>query len=564
MKYVIEVKDLWWKYETSKDWVLKNINLKIKEGEFVGIIGPSGAGKTTLCLCISGIIPHSIKGFMKGKVKIYGKDTRNTTLLDLIENIGVVFQDPDVQFVTMRVIDEIAFVLENQGLDRDTMIERINEALSLTGMLGFENKNPLELSGGQKQRVAIASMIARRPKIMIFDEPTSDLDPLGKREIYSTLSRLRKEYNLTIILVCHDIEELVKYADRIVMLKNGTIVREGPPHEFFKNVRGNHIPLPQVTDFYYKLLIKGHVLRQNSVPLTIEEFLKLTKEGFININMKRNINLNSNKRKSGEVIISLRNVSYTYPDGTVAINGVNIDIRRGEFLAIIGPNGSGKTTLLKLITGIIKPTRGSVKIFGKDSRELNISDIAFKIGFVFQNPDHQLFCSTVYEECAYALRNAGLNENEIRRRVKNVLKELDLSNFENTPPYFLSKGQRQRLALATVLVMEPEVIIVDEPTTGQDYEQSRYIMELLKKLNNRGKTIIIVTHDMKLVAEYAERVIVLKDGKILADAPTREIFKNVKLLEEISLTPPQITLLTLKLFKVPTLTVTEALSLVGG
>jgi len=556
MTCAVKVKNLWWKYEASRNWVLKEISIEVKQGEFIGIIGPSGAGKTTLCLCIAGIIPNAIKGTMRGKVKVFGKDTKTSSLSEIMKSVGIVFQDPDIQFVTMRVMDEVAFTLENLGVPRDEMIKKINRALTLVGMKNLKFKNPLELSGGQKQRVAIASMIARQPKIMILDEPTSDLDPQGKQEVYSVLHKLKDKENLTVILVSHDIEELAKYADRIIFIKEGKIVKTGSPKEIFTDSDG--VPLPQVTELYYKMLkAKGANFCKNGVPLTVEDLLALI--GRVKAKNLRSVyNADVDVR---ETVISLEKVFYRYPDGTEAIRGINLEVRRGEFLTIIGPNGSGKTTLLKLMVGLLKPTRGTVKLFGVDTRKVNISDVAFKVGFVYQNPDHQLFCNTVYEECAYALRNANFDEQEIQKRIEEALRSVGLLEVKNTPPYFLSKGERQRLAVATVLVMKPEVIIVDEPTTGQDYGQSRYIMNMLKSLNESGKTIIVVTHNMRLVAEYAKRVVILMGGKVIADGPVRDVIGNVKLLEEVSLNPPQVTLLTLRLFGIPALTVDEALSL---
>jgi len=561
MTCLIKIEDLWWRYEAGKDWALRGVSLEINEGEFVGITGPSGAGKTTLCLCMAGIIPNAVRGIMRGSVSILGKDSKTTPLSKIMEDVGVVFQDPEIQFVTMRVIDEVAFVLENQGMPRREMMTRVDEVLSLVGISDLKFKNPLELSGGQKQRVAIASMIARRPKVMILDEPTSDLDPQGKREVFSTLSKLKEKEDLTVILVCHEIEELVKYADRIVFMREGEVIREGSPRDVFANLTStnlNGLPLPQVTELYYRLSrVKKLNLTMNGIPLTIEEFLMLFGEKTMeSYRLKRPEGVET---ELGEVILSLKGVTYEYPDGTEAVRGVDLDVRRGEFLAIIGPNGSGKTTLLKLMIGLLKPTKGVVKLFGMDSRELRVSDIALKVGFVYQNPDHQLFCNTVYEECAYALRNAGLSESQIRERVDRVLREVGLLEVKDVPPYFLSKGQRQRLAIATVLATEPEVIVVDEPTTGQDYIQSRYIMEMLKLLNSSEKTIVVVTHNMRLVAEYAKRVIVLVDGKVVANGPVRDVMSNLELLKKVSLSPPQVTSLTLKLYGIPSLTIDEAL-----
>jgi len=558
---IIRVENLWWKYNTGREWVLKGVDFSVAKGEIVGIVGPSGVGKTTLCLCLTGLIPREVRGIIKGRVLINGMDTSTTPLPEIIKKVGIVFQDPETQFVTMKVLDEVAFPLENFGFPRDEILKRAEEALRVTRMIEYSDKYPFELSGGQKQRIAIASMLARRPEILILDEPTSDLDPLGKQEIFSVLSELRRRYNVTLIIVEHDTEKLARFADRILLLYDGRIIEQGPPREFFKNVPfliEKGVYPPQVTEVFHRL----DSLNQEFLPTTLEEAFKILD----NLSV-RDSSLPSFPRKrkqSGDPIIVMEEVEYVYPNGTKALKGVNLKIREGEFVAIIGQNGSGKTTLIKHIVGLLKPTNGIVKVFGIDTRHINISRLAWKIGYVYQCPDHQLFCTSVYEECAYALRNAGMSEEEIRERVSRVLEIVGLSGLEDVPPYFLSKGQRQRLAVAAVLAMEPEVIVVDEPTTGQDFVQSKGIMNLLKKLNESGRTIIVVTHNMRLVAEYAERVIVLKEGRVIADGDVREVMGDFELLRSTFLNPPQVTVLARKLVPVTVLTVEEMCRILMG
>ncbi|MEM1575458.1 MAG: energy-coupling factor transporter ATPase [Nitrososphaerota archaeon] len=551
-QYDIEVENLWWKYATSKDWILKNISIKIRKGEFLGIVGPSGAGKTTLCLCMSGLIPLRSKGLMNGKVLIKGLDTRNTPLQKIISKVGIVFQDPDTQLVTMSVEDEVAFPLENMGFSKKEIKERVEESLKIVGLEEFKEKYPYELSGGQKQRLAIASILALKPEILILDEPTSDLDPIGKKEIFSILSKLRKEYNATLIVVEHNTEELAKYADRIVLLYNGEIVKLDIPNKFFKDIdflKEKGVYPPQVSEFFYYSKIGNN---EDKFPVTLEEAISMIKKRKINIeNLKNRINYNKfhtwKNRKLGEEIIDVKDLFYEYPDGTIALKGINFKVHKGEYIAIVGPNGSGKTTLAKHLVALLKPTKGEVKVFGENTKNINVSDLATKIGYVYQNPDHQLFSPTVYEECAYGLRNLGFNEKEIKERIEETLKIMGLNGLENIEPFMLSKGQRQRLALAATLVLKPEVIIVDEPTTGQDMKQSEAIMELLDKLNKDGKTIIVITHNMRIVAEHIERTIVLMNGKIILDGNTREVFSNIELLKEASIDPPQITLFSKEL-----------------
>jgi len=545
-QYDIEIENLWWKYATSKEWILKNISIKIGKGEFLGIVGPSGAGKTTLCLCMSGLIPLRSKGLINGKVLIKGMDTKNISLQKIISKVGIVFQDPDTQLVTMSVEDEIAFPLENMGFQKKEIKERVEEALKIVGLEEYREKYPYELSGGQKQRLAIASILALKPEILILDEPTSDLDPIGKKEVFSILSKLRKEYKATLIVVEHNTEELAKYADRIAFLYNGEIIKLDAPSKFFKEIeflKEKGVYPPQVSEFFYYSKIGNN---GNIFPVTLEEALNIMKNKTNIKRLKNEIDYSKlyahKNEKLGEEIINVEDLVYEYPDGTIALKGLSFKVHRGEYLAIVGQNGSGKTTLAKNLVALLKPTNGEVKIFGESTKNINVSDLATKIGYVYQNPDHQLFSPTVYEECAYGLRNLGFNEKEIKERIEETLEIMGLNGLENIEPFMLSKGQRQRLALAATLVLKPEVIIVDEPTTGQDMKQSEAIMELLNKLNKDGKTIIVITHNMRIVAEHIKRTIVLMNGKIILDGNTREVFSNIELLEEASIYPPQITL----------------------
>jgi energy-coupling factor transport system ATP-binding protein len=537
---VIRVRDLWWRYELGQDWALKGIDLTVRRGEFLVIVGPSGAGKSTLCLTLCGMIPHFSRGYYKGEVMIIGRETRKMKLSEITRKVGIVFQDPDTQFVTMSVEDEIAFPLENHGVPRQEMIERVRRTMEITRIIELKDKYPHELSGGQKQRVAIASILALEPEILILDEPTSDLDPVGKSEVFSMLAELKRA-GRTIILVEHNTEEAAKYADRVVLLRDGKIIMEGPPRKVFEEVesiKSAGVYPPQVTELAYTLSTRYGV--RGELPITLEECLEWLRELNARIVTPNRLERSPTGVK-GESIISLKDVSYSYPDGTAALRDVTLEFARGEFTAIIGQNGSGKTTLVKHIVGLLRPTVGEVRIFGKKTSEMSIKEIATKVGYVYQNPDHQLFCQTVYEECAYGLRNLGLSEPEIRRRVSEILGRVGLQGLEKVDTFLLGKGQRQRLAIASTLVMNPEVIIVDEPTTGQDMSQSTSIMELLASLHREGRTVLIVTHNMRLVAEYAERVVVMQAGRVVLDGDVRTVFSQVEKLREALITPPQIT-----------------------
>ena len=544
MVSAISVEHLSWKYEIGKDWALQDVNLTVGEGEFLGIVGPSGAGKTTLCLCLAGLIPHMTKGEHRGKVTVYNMDTSRTILREIVRRVGIVFQDPETQFVTMSVEDEVAFPMENYALPREEIEARVKEALEITRMQDYTTRYPYELSGGQKQRVAIASFLALRPDILILDEPTSDLDPIGKSEVFSIIDGLRSKYRTTLIVVEHNTEELAKYADRLILLDHGQIVKQGSRDGFFDDVqllRDRGVFPPQVTEISYRL---SEGAAQN-LPVTLEQATTYLKKHYslrarVVPYKKKDTYMSTSAQ---DTIVKVESLRFTYPDGTEALKGIDFEIRKGEYIALIGQNASGKTTLVKHLVGLLKPTQGDVYIFGQNTKRTRITDLATRIGYIYQNPDHQIFCQTVYEECAYGLRNLGVREQEVKGRVRHVLEELEMAELQDSETFILGKGQRQRLAVATVLVMAPEIIIVDEPTTGQDMKQSESIMNLLDGLNKEGKTVIVITHNMRLVAEHMDRAMVMSDGKILIDDTVRDIFSKTGLLKKTFLTPPQITML---------------------
>ena len=550
----VRVKDLWWRYHTSREWILKGVDFEVERGEFVGIVGPSGAGKTTLCLLVAGVLSKSVKGECKGRVELFGKDALRTGVRQLSEEVAIVLQDADTQFVTMRVLEEVAFPLENLGLSREEILERVSEALEFVGMKGYEWKHPHELSGGQKQRVAIAAALAKRPRLLILDEATSDLDPLGKREVLSVVSRLRKEYEVTVMIVDHNTDDLVKFVDRVIVLEGGRVAAFGEPRAIFSRIeqlRTIGIRIPQPTEVAFKLGAAN-----GELPLTVEEAAKALaplKDRLCLLNGNAHESLSRCER-----LVSFTDVTYVYEDGTVALNGLSLNIWKGEFLAVIGPNGSGKTTMAKLMVSLIKPTSGRVEVMGADTRAVSPTMLFSKVGYVFQNPDYQLVCDTVYDEVAFPLRQLGLDEEEVRERVQWALASVGLTGLEETPPFFLSKGERQRLALAIVLAVKPQLLIVDEPTTGQDERNSRRIAELLAQLNKAGVTIVVITHDLRLVSEYAERVVVLNNGRLVTEGSTRKVFtEHLETLASIGLEPPPVTRLMKELVGRPALTVRE-------
>jgi len=552
---LLQIENLSWKYEGSTELALDKINLEINKGEFMTIMGRTGAGKSTLCKCINSLIPRRSRGAIKGTVKIAGLDTKKSNFYEITDKVGIVFQDPETQFVMMTVEDEIALGLENKGFSPEDIRVKIIEVMKRIGLdTEYMQKTPTELSGGEKQKVAIAMMLALDPELILLDEPTSDLDPVGKTMIFEVIEKLRKKRDTTIILVSHESERIAKFSDKIVILDKGKIVLQGNTKEIFEKIRvlkQHGVRPPQISEIFYELGYKR-------IPLTLEDGLVQIKKDYGEIKYKVP-ELEEVKKIFKEPIIEVENLSYIYPDGTKALRGIELKINDGDFVAIIGPNGSGKTTLVKHFNGLLKSTEGKVTVSKYDASKTSLNELAKHIGYCFQNPDHQLFCTTVNEEIAFGLKNLRLPANEIEERVKKVLKIVGLEKYKDMHPFFLGKGLRQRLAVAAVLAMESEIIVVDEPTTGQDYEMCKEIMILLDKLNKMGKTIIIITHDMKLVSKYCKRAIVMVEGKVIADDDPKNIFSDSDIMKSAQIEPPQIVKFSLLLSPstTPALTVQE-------
>ena len=542
---VVDIRNIYWRYPTigEKDNIFKieNLNLKIYRNEFFGITGPTGSGKSTVCQIIAGLIPHQIKiqhetidKYFKGEVYVLGELISGLNNKDGVyvltgkkytaPDVGLVMQDPESQFLTMSALSEITLGLQMMGLKKDEILERVKESLSIVGLEDLlpilDKLHPSELSGGQKQRLVIAGFIAMKPKILILDEPTSDLDSAGKLEIIEAISNLKKLNDITVILVEHDTEILKKFADRVAVMYDGKIIAVDKPEIIFssKNLK-EYIEISEL-----------EAIIEND-----EDFLKK-----IDADIARSYRPKRSEREFREPIIEVKDLYYQYPDGTKALNGINLEIRNGEFVALIGQNGSGKSTFSKVISGYLKGWEGTVKILNEDISKKKVRNkIPTVVGYVFQNPDHQIFNRRVDDEIAYGLKNIGLDESEIKRRVKETLDRVGLLKKIDEDPLFLSRGEKRRLALASVIAMKPKILIIDEPTTGQDYRMSREIMDILTEMNKEGTTIIVITHDMRLVAEYCRRVLVMKRGRIIFDGKPENLFENEDLLNESSLISPR-------------------------
>lgn len=534
---MIKINNLSFSYSSNPQKALDNISFEISSGEFVVIMGQDAAGKSTLLKTFNGIIPHLIKGKFDGEVLLNNKNTLSSSVSDLSKIAGPVFQDFETQIFSTRVNLEVAFGPENLGLSWDEIDKRIKSCLGITGLKGFENRDPSTLSGGEKQRLCIASILALNPEILCLDEPTTDLDPIGKEEVFNLTKKFFKNKKLTFCLIEHESEEVLS-ADRIVVIKDGKIKASGPPLDIFKNTEllaQNGIKQPQIIELNRKY---NYDIKDFSD--MNETYSIFSSKGRINKNKFEELckNDKEKKRRLGEKVLEVENLHFYYTPERAVLSNINLEIRKGEFVGILGPNGSGKTTLVKHFNGLLKPSRGYVKILGKDTKSQKLISIGQKVGYVFQNPDHQIFSHTVEDEVSFGPKLLGLEDTEIKIRVEESLEVVGLLNFRQHDPFSLTKGQRQRLAVASVLASRPEIIILDEPTTGLDYKEIRNIMNLVSGLNNKGFTIIMVTHSIWVAAEYSNRLIIMKDGKIAKDGTTREVLADEELLKKSSIKLP--------------------------
>lgn len=531
MGVAISIQDLSFTYAETTRPALRHVNGEVEEGTYVVVMGHEGAGKSTLCCSLNALVPRFFRGEYSGRVLVHGIEVARARVAEMSRRVGLVLQDFEAQLFSTSVELEVAFGPENLRLPRDEIERRVDRYLRFVGLAEMRRREPASLSGGQKQRLAIASVLALEPPVLVMDEPTTDLDPIGREEVLSVADLLRQERR-TLLVVDHDPETAVG-ADQVWLMREGEVVAQGPPRKVLTDLallESCGVQPPPTVALFQALGWPGQ-------PLTVEEAIALIREH--DLAQPRPLKAPTPSPNGRPVILELRDVDYVYPTRAVeALKGINLQIREGEFLALVGQNGSGKTTLAKHLNGLLKPTRGEVLFRGRPLGEIRRTEMARHVGYVFQNPDHQIFSNTVREEVSFSLRMAGMDPRTIEERVAEALAVVGLSGYEDQVPFTLTKGERQRVAVASVLAAQPQVIILDEPTTGLDYRHQRSMMEMLRGLHRRGHTVIIITHSMWVAAEYAERVVVMKDGQILLDAPTRTAFAQEAILAEASLRPP--------------------------
>ena len=532
MSKAISIEDLTYAYRSQEIPALQHIQNEIQEGWLVVVLGHSGAGKSTLCTSLNGIVPHFFRGRYQGRVFIKNLEVARHKVAEMSRHVGLVLQDFEPQLFSTNVELEMAFGPENLRLPRGEIKRRIETYLPFLGLEHLRRREPASLSGGQKQRLAISSVLTLEPEILVMDEPTTDLDPRGREEVLAIARRLQEEKR-TLLIVDSDPETAVR-ADQVWLMREGRIAAQGPPGEILSDIPGLQacgVKVPGLIELFVEMGWPGKPLDVNEAVSLIEKH-DLPRKGELHPPKP------SGSGMEGNCILRVEGLVYAYPGyGLEALRGINLEIREGEFVALIGQNGSGKTTLAKHFNGLLKPSAGRVFLKGRATTEYKQQQVSRLVGYVFQNPDHQIFCNTVYDEVAFGLKTLGEPLRSMNGRVAEALETVGLKGYEKKVPFALSKGERQRVAVASVLAVRPEILILDEPTTGLDEKQQRALMEMLRRLNARGHTVLIITHSMEVAAEYAARAIVMKDGRVLLDGPTRWAFAQEDRLKEASLHP---------------------------
>jgi energy-coupling factor transporter ATP-binding protein EcfA2 len=549
---VVDLSGVTFTHEGETAPALRNISLTVKRGEFVLILGPSGCGKSTLLYLLNGSVPHILTGTLKGTAVICGKAVTGTKVAEFATDVGMVFQDPDAQIINTRVRDEVCFGLENLCRPAEEILARQRKALDDVGLSGFGDRSIFELSGGQKQRVSIAAVLAARPRLLVLDEPTANLDPAGMAEVFAVLARLNRDDGATIVMVEHRVDELADKVSRVIMMDQGAIAFDGPPRAAFSMRRvvqsgdGEAVAaaswFPQVAELALDLAAASQQkLTPEQIPLCVDDAIDLCLAFAVPADATAVPAPEIAQSQSRKPLLSIRSLSFGYDPDTPILKNVDLDLESNAMIALLGQNGSGKTTLARLLVGINAAPAGSIDLGGKDLSKLGAREIASHVGYVFQNPDHQFVTDQVDEEIAYGLNVRNYPADETARRVDDVLGIVDLRRYRRRSPFSLSLGERRRLSVATMLVLEPQLLVLDEPTIGQDYERAQQLMGLMARLRERyGTTILMITHDVRLVAQWAERALVLRSGEIAFDGAPIDLFADADMLRSAGLLAPPI------------------------
>ncbi len=519
-KPFLVVENLSFRYRDREGVAIHGISFEAKAGEVLLIAGASGCGKTTLVRSINGLIPRSYKGDLSGNILVDGESTADWKLSQISQRIGTVLQDPERQILGTRVINEVAFGLENLGMPRSEIFERIQEAFELLKITHLQDRETFHLSGGEKQKVALAGVLAMRPSILLLDEPLASLDPASAQDALDTVRSLADQ-GMTILMVEHRVEDVLRINPERVMFMSGGEVR------YLGDVKG----LSSVVNYREVKLPAQDILtlaRQDAPPAEIR-FLPGVKDA------------------RGDALVTFQDVAFGYEAGQEVLHGINLEIHRGDVIAVLGPNGAGKTTFVKHAIGLLKPGSGKVLVNGRDTREASVAEIASMLGYVFQSPSHMLFAPTVHDELAFGPTNLKHPREQIEQEVKEALKIVNLSERQNDPPLALSFGQQKRVSIAAILAMRSRILVMDEPTAGQDYQNYMNFMNSILQLPS-FEAIMFITHDVDLALIFANRILMVNDGRLVADGAPQDVLRDFDRLKANRLVPTSLLDLNLKQF----------------
>ena len=572
---VIELRDVSFAYADGAARALDHVSLSIGAGDFVGIIGPSGAGKSTLAAVMSGAIPHHFSGSLYGETLVDGHDTCEVSLTDISRVVGSVLQDIDTQMVASVVEDEMLFGLENFGVPHDQIERRMADALDTVGIADLRDREIATLSGGQKQKVAIAAILALAPRVLVLDEPTAALDPASSRLVFDTLRKVNEVAGVTVVVIEQKVALLCEYCGRVLVMSEGRLALAGEPHEVFRHadeLRAMGVDSPRVARMANSLardglipagepclhvdeakrlvadLVAPHLAApaaKSDVELAdpaAEKDAELADPAAASAAPARVVSRHApvprERAADAAPVVELADVNFAYPNGGASVDHLDMRVYPGELVGVVGQNGAGKTTLTKLLNGLLCPSSGTVRIAGLDTSEVPTSRIAAHCATLFQNPDRQICKDTVLEEIAFGLTLHGVARDEALARARRAAERFGLPCDE--APFSLSRGQRQMVALASVVVLDPDVVLLDEPTSGLDYRECMTVMQTVCEMAERGCAVIMVCHDMEVVSDFAERLVVMADGKILAKGDSARVFADADLMRAAYVRPPQV------------------------
>ncbi len=518
----LRIENLSFRYRSRADLALRSISFEAAAGQVLLIAGASGCGKTTLIRCINGLIPNSYKGEIQGGIWVQGKPIQGLSLARISQMVGTVLQDPERQILGTRVINEVAFGLENLHLSREEILSRVDEALTRLNILHLKDRETFHLSGGEKQKVAIAGVLAMRPLVLLLDEPLASLDPASAQETLQMVRRLADD-GMTVLMVEHRVEDVLNiHPETAMFLDEGEIRYYGPTAGLYRAVDYHRIKLPA------PLILERAV--RDPVPEPVTRQLEAAKAGIPN-----------------QTLVRFEGVRFGYEENQTVLAGINLEIRRGDIIAVLGPNGAGKTTLVKHAIGLLKPKAGRVLVDGRDTHQISVAEVAHTLGYVFQSPSHMLFAETVRAELAFGPTNLKHPPEEIEKDVREAIRIVHLEGFEENPPLALSFGQQKRVSIAAILAMRSRILVMDEPTAGQDYKNYMEFMDAILKLPG-FEAVLFITHDIDLAVIYANRVILVNHGQVVRDGTPEEVLKDLAYLEENRLVPTSLLKTNLELY----------------